>query len=84
MRARRRFSARTIRARSVMVVPSGWASATSACCRIVAIGDRSSCDVSATSWRCRVLACSRRASIAFIVSASRLISSDPGGSGTRR
>ena len=60
---------------------SGWASATSACWRMAAIGERSSCEASATNRRSRARARSSRSSIRFMVSASRPISSRDGGPG---
>ena len=55
----------------------GWARATSACWRIDATGERSSCDASETNRRWRAWACSRRASMRFMVVARREISSSP-------
>ena len=59
----------------------GGRSATSACWRIVATGERSSCDASDTNRCCRRCASSRRSSIRFIVSARRAISSRTAGAG---
>ncbi len=63
---------------------SGWASWTSSWVRIDASGVRSSCDASAVNWLCRCTDRSSRASIAFIVTASSVISSPESGTGTRR
>ncbi len=58
--------------------------ATSSCTRRDAIGDRSSCAASPTKVRCRLVAVSMRSSMAFRVTASRLISSCSGsGTGNR-
>ena len=63
--------------------PDG-ASASSACWRIEATGERSSCEASDTNRRSRSRPASSRSSIRFIVAARRAISSSPPGSGTRR
>ncbi len=51
---------------------------------MAATGLRSSCEASDTNWRWRVDAASSRSSMAFIVWASRPISSSVSGVGTRR
>ena len=66
------------------VARSGWALATSACWRMAAIGDRSSCDASATNRRCRSWADCRPSSMRFTVAARRATSSSVAGWGTRR
>ena len=63
---------------------SGSASATSSSARLDASGLCNSCEASATKRRCRSADASRRSSIAFIVVASRPISSSVPGCGTRR
>ena len=62
----------------------GWARATSAVWRMLASGERSSWEASATNCCCRDRESSRRPSIWFMVCASRRISSRERGSGTRR
>ncbi len=63
---------------------SGIASATSSWVRSTVIGLRSSCEASAMNCRWRIPEDSSRSRVAFMVAASRAISSRVPGSGTRR
>ena len=73
----------TLRSVAVMSACSGWARSTSSSVRILVRGLRSSCEASATNRCWRRTASSTRASVSFIVRASRSISSPVRGSGIR-
>ncbi len=82
-RSRRAPSSSTASLSSSELMRSGCARATSAYCRSEASGDLSSCDASDTNRRWTAWDSSSRASIPFIVCASRPISSRVAGSSTR-